>query len=316
MPADGIKITLAVFIFIFGACGVLSPRCFNPFGDNLSYANLLSCGVIIAASVVHLLPDASKALMSESFPWAFFIFGISFIALFAFERLLIHHFLHKKHHHHSTPKSSEQPLQTAPHHNHHHGQQEKHALDTFELLQEKNYLSAVILFCGLGLHSILAGLALGSSAENKQIITLGIAILSHKYLAAFAIGCSLYKSVIGSSLKKNIFIAISFAVLTPFGIIIGLCIESKIDTQGSNILVCIASGALLYAAICEIMIPEFSEEKSTEKQIYKNYQSQSINDHDTNIEACNAKKADYRDAIKVCCVFIGFGIMSMLALWV
>ena len=83
------------------------------------------------------------------------------------------------------------------HSDHHNGEQAKHALDTLELVQQKHYLSAMVLFCGLGLHSTLVG-------------------LSHKYLAAIAIGCSMHKSVM--SLRHAGCAALAFAVLTPFGI--------------------------------------------------------------------------------------------------
>ena len=320
-----LKIALTVFIFIFGASGLLTPRLFNPFGDTLSYANLVSAGVILSAAMVHLLSDASSKLSQyETYPWAFVIAGLSFLALFAFERFLVHVFLHKTHHHHhhgdhdgndkqETGSTADINTKLNIHHDHHHGDSERNALDTFELMQEKMYFSAIILFCGLGLHSILAGLALGSSLQNEEIIVLGIAILSHKFLAAFAIGCSLYKSRVGKSLKKSVFIATSFGLLTPSGIIIGLCIQNEIDTFISNIFVSIAAGALLYTSIIEILMHEFSEEKVNETKMQKSYQS--INQEIYGANKCDAKWNDYKDAIKICCVFIGFGIMSLLALW-
>ena len=177
--------------------------------------------------------------------------------------------------------------------------------------------SGLILFCGLGLHSVLAGLALGSSTVNQTIIALGIAILSHKYLAAFAIGCSMHKS--SMSLQKTMAIAVSFGSLTPIGIVVGLCIESHIDELSSHVLVSIAAGALLYAAICEVMIPQFSEERKRERTMFRDYgttHGQGAVDEKQSKVMCAAKKEDYKDALKLLCVFFGFGIMSMLALWV
>eukprot|EP01084_Bolivina_argentea_P152133 265431_1 len=119
-----LKITLTILIFLFAICGVLTPRLFNPFGSKISYANLLSCGVIIAAALVHLLSAASIGLMSsplpkasgdEPYPWSYFFCGLSFISLFFFERLLIHHFLHQKHHHHHHKNH----LHHHQHHQHH-----------------------------------------------------------------------------------------------------------------------------------------------------------------------------------------------------
>jgi len=327
-----LKVGLMVCIFTFGCCGILTPRCFDPFGDSLSYANLVSCGVIISAALVHLLSDASKGAISESYPWSYFICGLSFISLFAFERLLIHTFLHKKHHRPSAMPMERTslnqhhvPMAGSLHVDHHHGEHAKHAMDTFELMQQKHYLSGLILFCGLGLHSVLAGLALGSSTVDKTVIALGIAILSHKYLAAFAIGCSLLKSAI--SLQKTMVFAALFGMLTPIGIMVGLCIESRVDELASNVLICIAAGALLYAAVCEVMIPEFSEERKRERQICRDYGATHGAGRDDLYEKenkimcqsnlnCAAKREDYKDALKLVCVFTGFGVMSTLALWV
>lgn len=159
------------------------------------------------------------------------ICGLSFILLFFFERLLIHQLLHNHHHHgHAHDKShghnlvtdtlakykehsKSKPLldeetrvrsHTVPvqntfelveqHHDHHHGHVRKHTEDMLVLLNEKNYFSSIVLLVGLGLHSFLAGLALGASSEDSELLSLGVAILSHKYLAAFAIGVPMSKA--------------------------------------------------------------------------------------------------------------------------
>ena len=162
------KIILMLCIFVSGLCGIVTPRCFDPFGDNISYANLVSCGVIMAAALVHLLPDASKGAISASYPWSYVIFGASFIGLFSFERILIHTLLHRQHHH---PADVPMERTSLTHHTHtsittdtacaaetetnakcqvpvehNHGQQAHHALHTYELMQQKNYIVYYHLF--------------------------------------------------------------------------------------------------------------------------------------------------------------------------
>ena len=66
--SDSLKLTLAVMIFVFGVSGVLTPRLFDPFGTKISYANLMSCGVIISAALVHLLDDATQTLNTAPLP--------------------------------------------------------------------------------------------------------------------------------------------------------------------------------------------------------------------------------------------------------
>ena len=65
---DSLKLTLSVFIFLFGVSGVLTPRLFDPFGSKITYSNLVSCGVIISAALVHLLNDATTTLNAAPLP--------------------------------------------------------------------------------------------------------------------------------------------------------------------------------------------------------------------------------------------------------
>ena len=378
--SDAIKIVLTCLIFLFAMCGILTPRLFNPFGKKLSYANLIACGVIISAALVHLLSDASQTLYNaplpktnngKPYPWSYFICGISFICLFSFERLLIHQLLHNHHHHghkhkhthshqipdhHHTEKRLKKITKSNPvcneivtiehndehkekhsessslinneaHHDHHHGEMKEHTQDILSLLNDKNYFSAIVLLFGLGMHSILSGLAIGSTDNNSQIMALGIAVLSHKYLASFALGCPLYKSV--KSIKLTLFIAIFFSLLTPIGIIIGCLMNNSIQKNPwiSDIFICIASGTFLYVSICEIIIPEFSEEKKIEKKIYQSFSTINYNkntikhkeecmDKSCDTNNCKPKQNDHDDIKKILCVFIGFGIMSFLALYI
>eukprot|EP00483_Globobulimina_turgida_P012238 UN12260 len=224
-----LKISLIVIIFISGIFGVLSPRLFKPFGSRLSYASLLSSGVLLAASLVHLLGDAADGLESsplpktsdgDAFPWAYFFCGLSFYFLYFFERFVLHALVHNTHHSHNIPVHlhdsnsllgpplpinsgsikpvlvnlpSPKPINSAPQN----GQKpqnnsvsdddnelDEHGAEIFALLVEKNYLTGIVLLIGLGLHSFLAGVALGSSTTESQAVALGIAIIAHKYLAA------------------------------------------------------------------------------------------------------------------------------------
>ena len=63
-----LKIALTILIFLFGVFGILTPRLFNPFGSKISYANLIACGVIISAALVHLLSNASQNLLIAPLP--------------------------------------------------------------------------------------------------------------------------------------------------------------------------------------------------------------------------------------------------------
>ena len=343
---QGVKIASTVLIFFSAFCGVLTPRLFNPFGNKMTYGNLLAAGVLISGGFVHLLSDASnslehsplpKAAFNQPYPWAYFICALTLLGLFLFERILVHHCLANKHNNTNdnnnksiqsslTTSSQRKPIMRS-HKNHHHGVPEQHTADTMELLQEKHYFSSIMLLLGLGLHSFLAGLALGASYKEKTVIVLTIGILSHKYLASFALGCSIYKSYIGKSLIFSVGIAIFFSILTPSGIIVGWAIHFNGNTQWiPDIFISIASGTFLYVAIFEIVVPEFSEESAIERKIYNTMSMSSINvnnnkdnkknDVETIDPDCTKKQYDYADILKMSCLMVGFGIMSMLAIWV
>merc|ERR1719229_49242 len=176
-----------------------------------------------------------------------------------------------------------------PHHDHHHGVLSEHAEDMVSLLNQKNYFSSIVLMIGLGIHSILSGVALGSSTGNSEAISLGVAILSHKYLASFAVGVPLNKSVI--SLPVAIGIAFCFSLLTPSGILIGYLLQSSMSSNPwiSDCFICVAAGTFLYVSICEILIPEFSEDKKIERDLYQSMQAMNREESDCT-EKCDTKR--------------------------
>ena len=300
--------------------------------------------------------------IDSPYPWAFLICGLSFILLFFLERILVHQLLHHHHHHGHTQELEQQHVDVVendcdhhhedhhhhhehkglklhshsnsdehkhehsslihPHHDHHHGVIKEHAQDMLSLINQKNYFSAIVLLFGLGIHSILSGLAVGASNQHSETISLGIAILSHKYLASFALGCPLYKAA--KTLRFTVCIALIFASLTPIGIVIGLLLQSAIDSNPwiADVFICIAAGTFLYISICEIMIPEFSEEKALEIKLYasveamKAKQSKECVEEECVSKECEPKQNDRDDMKKMCCVLFGFGLMSMLAKWI
>ena len=195
LSGDHLKIFFIVVIFVCGWFGVLSPRCFDPFGKRLTYGNLFSSGVLMSAALVHLLGDATgdledsplpKTADGESYPWGFLVCALSFYCLFIIERLFIGMYM-----------SNMIDKQSKHNHNNHNNQDKDNRKSTHfhvddgeivELLLSKQYLSAIVLLVGLGIHSFFAGLALGATSDFSVAVTLGIAIVCHKYLAAFALG--------------------------------------------------------------------------------------------------------------------------------
>ena len=102
---------------------------------------------------------------------------------------------------------------------------EDHGQDLVLLMKKKNHLAGFVLLLGLGLHSFLAGLGFGAVTDTADAVSLAIAILAHKYLAAFALGCPFYKS--GVPIIQHVMIGICFAVITPTGAAIGWAVSDS-----------------------------------------------------------------------------------------
>lgn len=97
------KFGLAGILLVMAMTSAIAPRYF--MSTNIyffSLGNMMASGVLLAASLVHILPDAEQLFReaavtnttttntnsSSYYPWASFICGISFMALLALEELL------------------------------------------------------------------------------------------------------------------------------------------------------------------------------------------------------------------------------------
>ena len=205
-----------------------------------------------------------------------------------------------------------------------------HGHDLLKLMQRKNHLAGFVLLIGLGLHSFLAGLGFGATEAIDQAISLCIAILAHKYLAAFTLGCPFYKS--GVPFKTHLMIGLCFSIITPIGIGIGWALSNGLESWVSDIFISVTAGTFIYVAIIEILVPEFSDTKKKEKLLVKTKRKvEELNLGDgvdqkmlhgikQNVKNNVIEKEEQRfvrlELMKGLSVFSGFVIMSILALWV
>ena len=267
---NSVKIFFIIVIFLCGWFGVLSPRCFDPFGKQITYGNLFSSGVLLSASLVHLLADATRDLEGsplptnangESYPWGFLVCSFSFYILFVVERLLLAMFMDKiiqektnsqfnfnsnsnsnsisnshsnsNYHRHNDTKheTADGSSSTHTHSSHIHIDD----IEIVDLLLSKQYLSAILLLVGLGIHSFFAGLALGATQDFDDAVALGIAITCHKYLAAFALGIFMYKCVflIHSFFFHCLFVCLMCLVFCVFFIF--ACVVFSFVLKTSNV---------------------------------------------------------------------------------
>eukprot|EP00419_Tripos_fusus_P017562 CAMPEP_0172747926 /NCGR_PEP_ID=MMETSP1074-20121228/143917_1 /TAXON_ID=2916 /ORGANISM="Ceratium fusus, Strain PA161109" /LENGTH=414 /DNA_ID=CAMNT_0013579567 /DNA_START=72 /DNA_END=1313 /DNA_ORIENTATION=- len=123
-------------------------------------------------------------------------------------------------------------------------------------------VKSFMLFFALSFHSAMEGLGLGSSSDAGLLLPILVAILAHKGLAAFALGCSLAQSNL-PDWKFWVFVAI-FAMGTPIGCAVGM-ISTDVGsavTQGwvSGCCIAVASGTFLQVSSMELLPRALAEE--------------------------------------------------------
>lgn len=143
------------------------------------------------------------------------------------------------------------------------------------------FATSVLLAAALCVHSILEGMALGSQGTLKDAQDIMIAIVAHKGLAAYALGSSVIDSKVSSS--KFWTVIGLFSMATPVGIFLGYGLAEVSSSAGAASLSALASGTFLYVAVMEVIPKELAT-------------------------------SDHR-LMKMSMLLLGFGLMSMLAIW-
>lgn len=125
--------------------------------------------------------------------------------------------------------------------------------------------SPFILALVLGIHSMIAGLAVGLEQDlTGGLILLG-AIIAHKGSASFALGANLYKSGMSKgALSRTLLI---FSLSTPIGILAGSILSRGLTGSKAQLAEgCfdgLAAGTFLYVAIMEILAEEFEDHQNS-----------------------------------------------------
>lgn len=96
----------------------------------------------------------------------------------------------------------------------------------------------------LSVHSLLAGIALGLSANIAMTVIILIALLAHKSAASFALSRLITKSQFSKLPGALLFIV--FAFMAPLGIYFGMHIHVSGNNLAEAIFLSIAAGTFLY----------------------------------------------------------------------
>jgi len=110
----------------------------------------------------------------------------------------------------------------------------------------------------LSFHAVFEGLAVGLEEHVDDVWTLFAAVATHKYVISFCMGVELVS--VGTPLAFFLVYILTFALMTPLGIGIGLAVSELASDENhkgyvaaSGTLQALAAGSIIYVVCFEIM---------------------------------------------------------------
>jgi len=307
-------VVVAIIIWCSAILGFLASYVFSQSPRVLSLGNTFGGGVLLAAGLVHLTNDAFENFEKASedswakrydYPWAAFFVCLGFLVTLVIEVTVlqiidgtirydedsqlredllsgnakIYNSTEKNRKHSSLHEAIVESALEGHHHQTNEGTKDVHKHSVGDVMN-RGMAIAIIFFCAISCHSFIAGLGIGVVTGNELWSTM-IAIIAHKGLATFTLAnCFMNANCSKATLISFIF---GFSLVTPLGILCGsLMSTSEGATQG--VLIGLAGGSFLYVGIIEVISKEV------------------------------ANPFDWK--WKLLLLIIGWGIMSLLGLWV
>lgn len=236
----GIKLGFLAALFVVGWIGAAYPvlKGSASGGRLMSWGNAFSAGIFLGIGLIHMLGEAHRvwADLGWSYPIAYVLATAAFATSLLFEHVLLPDQAHAIVHHQG------------------HDCAEEHGGET-----SSGGLYPYVLVVVLSLHSVLAGMALGTQDSFPNGLVIFSAIVIHKATAGLALGVSLGRS--GISRDRSLKMATLFALMTPLGILAGIGLEGFLRPTSESYLdaavLALAAGTFIYIASLDIIQDEF-----------------------------------------------------------
>jgi len=145
---------------------------------------------------------------------------------------------------------------------------------------DRGFAVAIVFLCAISCHSFISGLGVGAM-QGSEIWSGIIAVVAHKSLASFTLSTCFING--GASTSSWLFYMLIFSLVTPLGIMVGSLLTTG-EGAIEGVLVGLAAGSFIYIGILEVISKELDDEGD---------------------KMC-----------KLILLIIGWGLMSMLAIWV
>ena len=124
-----------------------------------------------------------------------------------------------------------------------------------------NFASNVLLIV-LSIHSLIAGLTLGSIFNARTLSGLApvLAFSLHKFFESLALGTTFFKREHPQLTRVDWFKILVYVCATPLGVLIGNVVQ--FDKLSELVLLSVTAGNFVYIALVEIIGEEFQSEQS------------------------------------------------------
>ncbi|GMJ01265.1 zinc transporter 1 precursor [Hibiscus trionum] len=298
------KVVAIVWVFLAGAMGVSFPLlgktidALRPERNVFFVIKAFASGVILSTGFIHVFPDATRYLTSpclDDYPWRKFPFAglvamVSAIATLMADVFVTSHYSNS-HLNDITRQVSRDEERTGVN---------EHVNPSISMSQPPisseviryRVLSQVLEF-GVLVHSVIIGIALGTSDDPKQIKPLLAALTVHQVFEGVGIGGCISQAQLPA---WNVAImSVFFSVTTPVGIGIGIVITDIYDENNPEALIiqgifsAASAGILIYMALVNLLAVDFMNPKFLNNRILKVSASVSL--------------------------LLGAGLMSYMAIW-
>jgi zinc transporter ZupT len=209
---NSLKILAGIIIFIVTLSSGIYPF-FKKIKTNhaapFPFGEALASGIFLGAGLLHMLNDATQQFVKYGYDYPFtFLLAGSMFLIL----LLFEHITR----------------------------------EIYQNTQTATSAFAILATLMLAMHSFLAGAALGVSDSLSFILIILVAILGHKWAASFALAIQINKSQLSTRFALILFI--SFALMTPLGILVGSTVTAQLHKYPliEPILIALAAGTFLY----------------------------------------------------------------------
>ncbi len=242
----------------------------------------------IESKIVKAQSDAHSHDHSHDFAWGPFFAGISFLILFAVDRLFLTH----SHCDDAHPSSKKKVEDDSHHHEHgqgcsHHHDHEQHHHDLSLQPDEEHgscheddviggcHMDGInssstkaqtfVFVLALSIHSFFEGLGMATKNTWNGLLSFLISLFAHKWLEAFALGTGVAKACFSGF--HNFWLIFIYAILTPAGIFVGMWMNAASNTSSllsgkltQKMLDGLALGSFLFVSCIEMIPSEFHKQ--------------------------------------------------------